>query len=328
MRKSFWITLILLSSILAVLIGCENESDSVEGDNDSYTIPVIVKSTNSEYWETVKVGAEDAADEFGAEVNYQGPASETDVDKQVTTVENAVTSDSDAIVLAASDPESLVPPVKMADEADIPVVLIDSGVNEDLGKSFVATDNEKAAAKAAKEMAESIDEEGKIAIVNFVAGASTAIDRENGFKEEIEKYPDVEIVNTFYSDADKSEALNITENILTSTPDIKGIFGANEPSAAGVARAVQSAGKEDDITVIGFDSSDEEIELIEEGVMDGIVVQDPYEIGYKGVEQAVKAIEGEEVEKNVDTGSIYVNEDNLEDEEIRELLYPLEEKDD
>src|SRR5690606_24747370 len=168
-----------------------------------------------------------------------------------------------------------------------------------------------------------IGEEGKVAIVSFVAGASTAVAREQGFINKIKEYPNIEIINTFYSDADRNKAMTITQDILTSTPDIKGILGTNEPSVVGVSLAVEQAGFQDKVTVVGFDSSEDEIYAINNGSMLGTVVQNPYNMGYLGVKQAVKVINGEDVEKLIDTGVTYINKENLETEEVQKLLNPL-----
>lgn len=335
MKKSWivFISLVCMFVLVAAACGTDSgtspEADGGEGNGNTSggeekTIAVIVKSTEHEFWQTVKMGAEEAGEAFGYNVTFQGASTETAIGEQVSIVEDAINQQVAAIVLAASDSEALVPPVQKAEEAGIPVITIDSGIDSDIPESHVSTDNRAAAGIAAEKMAEFIGEEGKIAIVNFVAGAATAIDREEGFKERIAQYPNIEIVNTFYSDGDRAKALQITQDILTATPDIKGIFGANEGAAVGVANAIEQAGKADDVVVIGFDSSADEISYIEKGVMQGIVVQNPYNIGYQGVEQAVSVLEGKDVEKQLDTGATFVNQDNLQDEGIQKLLYPLE----
>lgn len=334
--KKLWVVFISVVCMFALVAtacgtdaGTSPEADSGEGNSNTgggeeKTIAVIVKSTEHEFWQTVKKGAEEAGEQFGYNVTFQGASTETAIGEQVSIVEDAINQQVAAIVLAASDPEALVPPVQTAEEAGIPVITIDSGIDSDIPASHVSTDNKAAAGIAAEKMAELIGEEGKIAIVNFVAGAATAIDREEGFKEGIANYPNIEIVNTFYSDGDRAKALQITQDILTATPDIKGIFGANEGAAVGVANAIEQAEKADDVVVIGFDSSEDEISYIEKGVMQGIVVQNPYNIGFQGVEQAAGVLDGKDVEKQLDTGATYVNKENMEEDEIQKLLYPLD----
>lgn len=323
-NKKFLLTILTL---FVFILGACSQEPSTQGDSESkatgkYKIVVIAKSNNSEFWQTVNSGAEDAAKEEGVNVTFQARPEETDIAGQVSIVEDAINQKVDAIVLAPSDVDALVSVVEKADNAGIPVITIDSKLNSDIPKSHVATNNEVAAAIAAENLAKAIGEKGKVAIVSFVAGASTAVAREQGFLDKIKEYPGIEIINTFYSDADRNKAMTITQDILTSTPDIKGIFGTNEPSAVGVSLAVEQAGVKDKVTVVGFDSSEDKIYAIQNGSMEGTVVQNPYNMGYQGVKQAVKVIKGEDVEKLIDTGVTYVNKDNLESDEVQKLLNP------
>lgn len=323
-NKKFLLTILTL---FVFILGACSQEPSTQGDSESkatgkYKIVVIAKSNNSEFWQTVNSGAEDAAKEEGVNVTFQARPEETDIAGQVSIVEDAINQKVDAIVLAPSDVDALVSVVEKADNAGIPVITIDSKLNSDIPKSHVATNNEVAAAIAAENLAKAIGEKGKVAIVSFVAGASTAVAREQGFLDKIKEYPGIEIINTFYSDADRNKAMTITQDILTSTPDIKGIFGTNEPSAVGVSLAVEQAGVKDKVTVVGFDSAEDVIYAIQNGSMEGTVVQNPYNMGYQGVKQAVKVIKGEDVEKLIDTGVTYVNKDNLESDEVQKLLNP------
>lgn len=319
MKKTVFLGLLISLLAFGLLAGgCSNGSAGSKG-----TIAVIVKSTQHEFWQAVKKGAEDAGKKAGYEVHFQGASTETAIGEQVNIVEDAINKQVSAIVLAASDAQALVPSIQRAVQAGIPVITIDSGVKSDLPKSHVATDNQAAAGIAAEKMAELIHQKGKVAIVNFVAGAASAVDREKGFKERMAKYPNIQIINTFYSNGDQEKAYSIALDILNSNPDIKGIFCANEGAAVGVAKAIKSAGKAGKVTVIGFDSSKDEISFIQEGVMDGTVVQNPYQIGYQGVEQAVKVINKQTVEKRIDTGATYVDKNNINNPEIQKLIHPL-----
>jgi ribose transport system substrate-binding protein len=317
-KRVFLCLLVGLLAVGLLISGCANSSAGNKG-----TIAVIVKSTQHEFWQAVKKGAEDAGKKEGYEVQFKGASTETAVGEQVNIVEDAINQQVSSIVLAASDTQALVPSIQRATQSGIPVITIDSGVKSDLPKSHVATDNRAAAGIAAEKMAQLIHQEGKVAIVNFVAGAASAVDREEGFKSVISKYPNIHIINTFYSDGDQDKAYSIALDILNSNPDIKGIFCANEGAAVGVAKAIKSAGKAGKVTVIGFDSSKDEISFIKNGVMNGTVVQNPYQIGYQGVELAVKVINKKPVEKRIDTGATYVDKNNINNPEIEKLVNPL-----
>ena len=289
------------------------------------TILVSPKGTDSPYWLVVKAGAEAAAEEFGANIVWQGPQKETDIAKQVSVIENYIIQNVDAIVMAATDAHALVPPLKRAKDNNIPVITIDSGVaDESIATAHVATDNVSAAEKAADILATLIGEEGEVGVIPFVAGAATSMAREDGFKQGLKKYPGMELVATQYSQADIATAMQVTENMLTANPNIKGIFAANLPGGVGAGRALKSRGLEDDVVLVSFDGGDTLINQLKEGSVDALVVQRPYQMGYLGVQYAIKAINGEDVPGFLDTGSIVALRDNINDPVVHKVLFPNE----
>ncbi|MDP0013509.1 ABC transporter substrate-binding protein [Glaesserella parasuis] len=287
-------------------------------------IAVIVKSANSTFWQNVRKGAETAGADLGGKykVTFQGPESETAIDAQVNMVDNAVNRGVAGIVLAASDPVALVPAVRKAYESGIPVVLIDSGLNSD-GKyyqSFLATDNRAAGKLAAEKLLAKV-KGGKVAVMSFTQGAASAIERTGGFIDEVKSKADYKIVGPYYSNSEMVTALNQTEDVLGSNPDIAAIFGANEPTAVGMARAVKQKGFAGKIVAIGFDGNSDLQNFVRDGTLDGIVVQSSYQMGYKGVDTIGKLIKGEKVEKVIDTGVVYVTKENIDSEEAKAVLY-------
>lgn len=287
-------------------------------------IAVIVKSANSTFWQNVRKGAETAGADLGGKykVTFQGPEAETSIDAQVNMVDNAVNRGVAGIVLAASDPVALVPAVKKAYESGIPVVLIDSGLNSD-GKyyqSFLATDNRAAGKLAAEKLLAKV-KGGKVAVMSFTQGAASAIERTGGFIDEVKAKADYKIVGPYYSNSEMVTALNQTEDVLGSNPDIAAIFGANEPTAVGMARAVKQKGFAGKIVAVGFDGNSDLQNFVRDGTLDGIVVQSSYQMGYKGVDTIGKLIKGEKVEKVIDTGVVYVTKENIDSEEAKAVLY-------
>ncbi|AIK90685.1 ABC transporter substrate-binding protein [Glaesserella parasuis] len=287
-------------------------------------IAVIVKSANSTFWQNVRKGAETAGADLGGKykVTFQGPESETAIDAQVNMVDNAVNRGVAGIVLAASDPVALVPAVKKAYESGIPVVLIDSGLNSD-GKyyqSFLATDNRAAGKLAAEKLLAKV-KGGKVAVMSFTQGAASAIERTGGFIDEVKSKADYKIVGPYYSNSEMVTALNQTEDVLGSNPDLAAIFGANEPTAVGMARAVKQKGFAGKIVAVGFDGNSDLQNFVRDGTLDGIVVQSSYQMGYKGVDTIGKIIKGEKVEKVIDTGVVYVTKENIDSEEAKAVLY-------
>ncbi|MDG6258938.1 ABC transporter substrate-binding protein [Glaesserella parasuis] len=287
-------------------------------------IAVIVKSANSTFWQNVRKGAETAGADLGGKykVTFQGPESETAIDAQVNMVDNAVNRGVAGIVLAASDPVALVPAVKKAYESGIPVVLIDSGLNSD-GKyyqSFLATDNRAAGKLAAEKLLAKV-KGGKVAVMSFTQGAASAIERTGGFIDEVKSKADYKIVGPYYSNSEMVTALNQTEDVLGSNPDLAAIFGANEPTAVGMARAVKQKGFAGKIVAVGFDGNSDLQNFVRDGTLDGIVVQSSYQMGYKGVDTIGKIIKGEKVEKVIDTGVVYVTKENIDSPEAKAVLY-------
>ena len=288
------------------------------------SILVSPKGLEHAFWLTVKAGADSAGRELGVEINWRGPARETDVPTQISILEDYINKKVDAIVLAATDAKGIIPYVQKALDAKIPVITIDSGVESDLPLSFVATDNTAAARRAAQTLAALIGEKGEVACIPFVPGAATSVMREQGFLEEIKKYPNIKLAAVQYSQSDVATAMAVTEDILTAHHNLAGIFGANEASALGIMQAIKSRGLAGKVKVVGFDASDNEVQALREGLVQALVVQDPFKMGYLGVKYAVDAIHGKPVPKRVDTGVYVVTKENLDSREIQKLLHPFQ----
>lgn len=287
-------------------------------------IAVIVKTTSSNFWQNVNRGASAAIEGSEHTVSFDGPATESAVADQVNLVENAVNRGVAGIVLAPSDPEALVPPVRRANEAGIPVVIIDSGLGEDAEgtyQSFLSTDNCAAGQLAAERMIEAIGGEGSVAVMSYVAGVGSEIGRVGCFVEAIEAAGSIEIVGPYYSQSQMATALNQTTDVLSANPDLAGIFGANEPTAVGMGRAIQQAGKAGRIAAIGFDGNEDLQAFVRDGTLNGTLVQGSFQMGERGVEEVLRLIAGESVEPRVDTGVVYVTQDNIDADEAQNVLY-------
>ncbi|WP_298376031.1 ABC transporter substrate-binding protein [Azospirillum sp.] len=288
-------------------------------------IAVVVKTVNSTFWQNVQKGATAAQKEAsGYSMTFQGPASESAIADQVNMVENAVNRKVAGIVLAPSDPDALVPALKKAWEAKIPVVLIDSQIS-DSGKqyyqSFLATDNEKAGELCAKALIDKVGTTGKIAVMSYVAGAGSEIGRVGGFTKYIKANSQLKIVGPFYSQSQMATALNQTTDMLAANPDLKGVFGANEPTAIGMGRALAQAGKAGRVVAVGFDGNQDLQGFVKDGTLEAIAVQGSYQMGYLGVQSVTKLLSGEKIPKFLDTGVVLVNKANIEQPEAKNVLY-------
>lgn len=312
----------LALTLVFVVSGCSfgSSSSSSSGSSSSASasaakmnVTLITMDSMDEHWLSVQKGAQDKADELGnIELTFTAPAGKTDPNEQVRMVEDAITKGTSAIMIAPLDKAALTPAVEKAKSAGIPVIIIDSPVDTENYDAFFSTDNEAAARMAADTLAKLINNKGKVAIINAQAGSGTAMLRENGFKDQIkEKYPDIEIVATQYSDGDKAKALNQATDIMTANPDLAGFYACNEGSTVGVANAIDQGKKTGTVKMVGFDKSKDIIAALEAGFLNATMVQSPYDMGYKGLTAAIDVIGGKTVEKTVDTGVKVVTLENI-----------------
>jgi ribose transport system substrate-binding protein len=308
---------VLAGAVFAAMCGAANAAGG--------EIAVIVKTSNSTYWQNVQKGAQAAMKEVnGYTMTFQGPAAESAVADEVNMVENAVNRHVAGIVLASSDPDALVPAVKKAWEARIPVVLIDSALS-DAGRnyyqSFLTTDNKKAGEMCAQALIDKVGQTGKIAVMSYVAGAGSEIGRVGGFRDYIKAHSKLEIIGPYYSQSQMATALNQTTDVLSANPDLKGLFGANEPTAVGMGRALAQSGKAGKITAIGFDGNQDLQGFVKDGILQAIAVQGSYDMGYRGVKTVANVIEHKPVQKLVDTGVVMVQKDNIDSPAAKNVLY-------
>jgi ribose transport system substrate-binding protein len=299
--------LIALAGVLPVWAGGKKEA----ADGKIKVIFIAMDSID-EHWLKVKAGTEDKAAELGnVTLTFNAPPGKVDASVQLQMVEDAITQRVDAILLAPLNRDALVPGVEKAKTAGIKVIIIDSAVSTSNYDAFFSTDNGAAARLAADELAKLINGQGKIAIVNAQAGSGTTMTRENDFKDQIAKnYPGITIVGTQYSDGDKTRALNIATDFMTANPDLAGFYATNEGSTVGAGNAIDQAGKAGVIKFVGFDWSADTKALVDSGVLQASMVQNPYQMGYLGVQAAVDLVSGKSVTRDVDTGVTVATRDN------------------
>jgi ribose transport system substrate-binding protein len=288
---------------------------------DTY-IPVISKGFQHQFWQAVRQGAEKAAKDFNVKITFEGPETESQVDKQIEMLQAALDKKPAALCFAALDSKAANPLLERAKAANIPVVGFDSGVDSDIPVTTAATDNLAAAGLAADKMAEMIGDSGEVALVVHDQTSRTGIDRRDGFLNRMkEKHPNITIVDTQYGGGDQLKSTDLAKAIIQAHPNLKGIFGANEGSIIGVLNAVKETNMEGKIVVIGYDSGQQQIDAIKAGTEAGAITQDPIGIGYKCVEAAVKALKGEQLPKTIDTGFHWYDKTNIDSPDIAPLLY-------
>ena len=339
MKKSLVLLLVLVMVSALAFTGCgakeepmveekaaevvEEVAEVVEEEMaEEIYIPVISKGFQHQFWQAVALGAERAAEEYGVTITFEGPESEAAVDEQIDMIDAALQKNPAALCLAALDAKAMTEQLEYCRDNNIPVIGFDSGVDSDIPVATAATDNYAAAALAADKMAELIGNEGKIAVIVHDQTSLTGQLRRDGFLDKMASdYPDIEVVDVQYGAGDHAKSTDIGNAFLTANPDLKGIFGANEGSAIGALNAANEQGMIGEIVIIGFDAGSIQKAAVASGDMAGAITQDPVGIGYKAVEAAVKVLNGETVESFIDTGFLWYDASNMNDDVMLPLLY-------
>lgn len=322
-RYKKWVPLAVILFLVAgaVLIGYEQKRQKSNTPWSLIYIPKTVDET-SDFWTSVISGAKMAAKEYGAELEVRGPKAEQEVEQQNEMLKEAIEKHPDAILVSTSSFTDSDKLLEAARGEGISITFIDSYIQEEIQDLTVATDNLEVGRRLGAYAKEIVDEDARIAIVSHVKGVSTALEREAGFREGLGEMAG-NIVEVVYCDSLYEKAYQLTNELMEKYPDLEMIAGLNEYSSVGAARAVRDAGAQDKIRVVGVDSSQEAVELMEQGVFKGLVVQKAFRMGYMGVKETIRMLEGEKVEKNQDSGCELVTPDNMYDREIEKLLFPF-----
>jgi len=314
----------LLTSVL-ILFGCCSQAAA-----QNYTIAVIPKGTTHEFWKAINAGAVKAQRELSTggtkvEVIWKGPLREDDRDQQIQVVENFMARHVSAIVLAPLDSQALVRPVNNAIAAGVPVVVIDSDLKSDKHVSFVATDNYKGGQMAGEEMGKQLGGKGNVILLRYAVGSASTEAREAGFLDALKKFPDVKLISSDqHAGATRETAYQVSQNLMNRFGrEVNGVFCPNENSTVGMTKALRDVGLAGSkVKMVGFDAGSLSIQDLKNGDVQALVVQNPMLMGYLGVATAIKHLRGERVEKRIDTGVVLVTKENMEQAEIKELLYP------
>jgi ribose transport system substrate-binding protein len=301
--------------------GCKKQpSENAPGSSTRRVIAVIPKGTTHIFWQSVHAGAKKAGEEFGYQIQWNGPERETDRERQIQIIEDFIVQKVDGIVLAPLDKQALIPSVEKLASRKIPCAIIDSGIETDKYICFAATDNYQGGAMAARRMGEILQGKGKIVVVKYVPGSGSTTDRENGFIETIQKeFPGIQIVDSKYGQDTVETALQATEDLLTRHPDLQGLYACNASTSVGALQGLQSQ-KRTTVKMVGFDAEKALVDGLKAGQIDALVVQNPFKMGYEGVKAVVTQIKGQPVPKRIDTGVEIVTKAKLDDPQIKELL--------
>ena len=290
---------------------------------------MVLKSTRDDFWTTVRSGIEDGVKALNEKMGYtgedqitvsfDGPADDTDVEKQIDLIDTVLSENPSILCIAAIDRQSCEAQLEMAAENDIPVIMIDSGVENGPISALCATDNYGAGAEAAKKLAEAVGDDGQIAVMTHTETAQTSQDREKGFTDEITKnHPNIEIVNISHENEDFTME-KMADAVFTLYPDVEGYFCTNEAASEAVLSAADAAGKE--LAIVGFDSGEVQRSAVENGTQTGFIAQNPYGMGYAAVIAGVRADLGLDVDTFINTSYQWIDSSNVENEEYSSYFY-------
>jgi ribose transport system substrate-binding protein len=318
MKKENWIVFAFLgvSAVLFISGAIKKISHTKLGFARDKVIAVIPKGTASMWWEVVHKGAEKAGEEFGYKISWTGPEQETDREKQIQAVEDAIIQRVSGIALGPNDAKALVRPVQKIKSAGVPCVIIDSSIdaNSEDYISFVATDNYSAGAEAARRIGAVLKGRGNVILTKFVQNSASTDARAEGFRQTLEKeFPNIKIVAEQYTLGTVEDARQKTVDMLTRNKNIDGLFAVNQPSSVGAYKALQTQDSAGQIKMVGFDSDPILLEGIAKGSIEALIVQNPFEIGYQGVKAVASAIDGKIMPKMIPIPSMVVDKDNLDE---------------
>ena len=286
------------------------------------------KALGFDFWEKVRLGAECAASKHDdVQMVWDGVSQETDVNGQYDLLRTFITQGVDGLVYAATDAKVLGQVTQQALDNGITVVNIDSGTDPQPKEvPVMATDNVSAAENVPKllydELAKQGKDGGKIAFIPFQPGTGTNDQRKEGFNTGLKDYPELKVVAEQSSQSDYVQGLQVTENVLTANPDLDGIFAANEPGVLGAAEGLRRPGEAGRIVLVGWDGSPLEEQNLRDGVINALVVQNPFEMGYEGVEAAVRKIRENANIESQNTSVTLVTRENVDDPEVQAVLHP------
>lgn len=325
-RRAF---LVLCASAALSLAGCPKDSAKGEGGGASagkLKIAVIPKGTTHEFWKSVHAGAVKAARELDVEIVWKGPLKEDDLKAQIDVVNTFVAQGVSGIVLAPLNDVALRAPVKAATGAKIPVVIFDSDLQGDDHVSFVATDNQAAGKLAADHLAK-IAGKGNVVVLRYQEASASTMNREKGFLDAIAKAPDLKVVSdNQYGGATTETSMAKSESLLLAQKaadgNVQGIFTPNESTTFGMLQALKKTGVAKKVKFVGFDSSEKLVSALKDDEIHGLVVQNPFNMGYVAVKTMAEHLRGKQVDKRIDTGARLVTKENLDDPAIKEVMQP------
>lgn len=308
----------------ALLSGCTAPGTAAE----QYSVALVAKSTETEFWLSVFAGAEAAATEYNIRLGITGPETEEDYEAQNRMIAEAVSAGADALVFSAIDYENNASAIDAAAEAGVKVVAIDSSVASGMVSTYIGTDNHAAGRMAAQAALDGVEGQLTVGLVNYDISSANGQERELGARELLGESGRAEVVAVINTLAEAGQAQKDAEAMLREHPEINVLIAFNEPTSVGAAYAVDSLDLSESVFLVGFDSNVATVDGLQDGCVDALIVQNPYAMGYLGVESAYKLLSdgGEELETVVDTSTQIVDRENMFTMDSQKALFAFEQR--
>lgn len=307
-----------------LLAGCSAAGNKTP-DTMRYKVALVAKSTQTDFWKAVFVGAEAAATEYNLDLSIVGPETEEDYEAQNDMIAEAVENGAQALVFSAIDYDANAPAIDKAAAQGVKIVVIDSAVNSGEVATYIGTDNYSAGQMAAEAALDGTTGDLQVGIVNYDINSANGQERERGAVEALTESGRAQVVATIHTLAEANSAREDTLEMLRAHPEINVLLAFNEPTSVGAAQAVEELQLADSLWMVAFDSNLITVDALQTGVVDVLVIQNTYEMGYFGVQSAYKLLAGQRsaVEKHVDTATRIINRQNLFALDSQKVLFPV-----
>ncbi|ASF41346.1 D-ribose ABC transporter substrate-binding protein [Halobacillus halophilus] len=302
-----WMKLFGLFALLLLVVACSTEqpgssSDDSEGDSgdsgngeDTTKVGLSISTLNNPFFVSLRDGAEAAAEEAGFEITTAD--AQNDAATQVSDIEDLLQQEIDVLLVNPTDSAAVVSAIESANDSGVPVITVDRTADGGDVVTHIASDNVAGGEMAGNFIAEQLNEEGQVVELEGIPGASATRERGEGFHNVVDSMDGIEIVANQSANFDRSEGLTVMENILQSTESLDAVFAHNDEMALGAVQALESNNMLEDVTVVGFDATDDARAAVSEGRMDATVAQQPELIGQKAIDAAGKVAKDEQVEE-------------------------------
>ena len=310
---------------LSLLCACSAPVDP----SPQHAVALVAKSTETEFWLSVFAGAEAAATEYNLQLDIIGPETEEDYETQNRMVTAAVERGAEAVVFSAIDYRNNASAIDAAAKAGVKIVAIDSNVDSDAVSTYIGTDNYAAGQMAARAALDRVEGPLKVGIINYDISSANGQERERGALETFSASGRAEIAAVINTLAEAGRAQEDTTQLLREHPEINVLLAFNEPTSVGASKAIEALGLSDTVFLVGFDSNVETVDGLQEGSVDALIVQNPYAMGYLGVESAYKLLAGQgaDLAEIVDTSTQIVDRENLFSMDSQKALFAFEQRD-